>query len=87
MSTGGSEDIVLRNNILWVTTGHALSVTADSQLRFASDYNLFWNGPLQSLCDPCHNRFKQHIETRGYSNAVDVDGRPIDPNHPSHNFK
>ncbi len=39
-ATGGSEDIELRNNILWVDSGFAISVTADSQLGFASDFNL-----------------------------------------------
>ena len=60
---------------------------ADHVTPHQVDYDLFFDGPLQSLCQHCHNNFKQRIEARGHSNAVDVDGRPIDPNHPSHSFK
>jgi 5-methylcytosine-specific restriction enzyme A len=60
---------------------------ADHVTPHSGDLNLFWHGPLQSLCKPCHNRFKQQVEKRGYSNACDVDGKPIDPNHSSNNFK
>lgn len=63
------------------------ATVADHIAPHQGDYNLFWHGALQSLCNPCHNSLKQRIETHGYSHAVDVDGRPIDPNHPCHNFK
>jgi hypothetical protein len=63
------------------------ATVADHVTPHKGDYNLFWHGELQSLCTAHHNMTKKHIEHRGYSNAVDVDGRPIDPNHPSHNFK
>lgn len=36
---GSSRDVVLRNNILWVEAGAAISVAADSQRGFASNYN------------------------------------------------
>ena len=48
---------------------------------------LFWTGGLQSLCYPCHNSGKKQLEKQGYSNQVDVHGRPIDPHHPSNSFK
>lgn len=38
---------------------------------------------LQSLCDTCHSKYKQQVETRGYHDMTDVDGWPIDPNHPA----
>lgn len=42
---------------------------------------------LQPLCRTCHNKAKQGIEHRGYDNAVDSDGYPIDPSHPSNRRK
>jgi parallel beta-helix repeat protein len=39
-ATGGSEDIELRNNVLWVTQGYAIAVASDSQLGLASNFNL-----------------------------------------------
>jgi HNH endonuclease len=38
---------------------------------------------LQSLCESCHNAWKQRIERRGYDNTIGLDGWPIDPMHPS----
>jgi 5-methylcytosine-specific restriction protein A len=63
------------------------ATVADHITPHRGDYNLFWHGPLQSLCENCHSRFKQHVEIRGYSNAVDVHGRPIDPNHPANKIE
>ena len=37
---GGSVDVVLRNNILWVDSGYAILVANNSQVGFDSDYNL-----------------------------------------------
>ena len=37
---------------------------------------------LQSLCSHCHNASKQMQELYGYSPACDVNGYPIDKNHP-----
>lgn len=49
------------------------------------DDKLFWDDETnwQSLCKPCHDGAKQREEKRGYSNAVGLDGWPIDPNHPA----
>ena len=63
------------------------ATVADHITPHKGDYNLFWHGALQSLCNPCHNSLKQHVEKHGYSNACDVHGRPLDPNHPSNSFK
>lgn len=59
------------------------ATVADHITAHKGDYNLFWHGELQSLCNTHHNITKKHVEARGYSNACDVYGRPIDPNHPS----
>lgn len=43
----------------------------------------FWNGPFQSLCEPCHNGTKQQVERIGYCIEVGLDGWPIDKAHPA----
>ena len=63
------------------------AVVADHIIPHKGDYNLFWHGELQSLCQDHHNITKKHIEERGYHSAVDVYGAPIDPNHPSNQTK
>lgn len=47
------------------------------------NYNLFWFGPLQSLCKLCHDSRKQRMEGRAYSKDIGDNGWPIDPRHPS----
>jgi Ca2+-binding RTX toxin-like protein len=42
--SGGSQNVTLRNNILWTEAGYALNVAADSITAFSSDYNLFNQG-------------------------------------------
>jgi 5-methylcytosine-specific restriction enzyme A len=37
---------------------------------------------LQSLCEKHHNSSKQREEKRGVSSACDINGYPVDPNHP-----
>lgn len=34
-----AQNVQLRNNILWVAAGHAINVSPDSEVGFASDYN------------------------------------------------
>ena len=46
------------------------------------DETLFWSGPFQSLCKPCHDSAKQSEEARGYVKGCDATGRPRDPAHP-----
>ncbi len=43
---GTAEEVELKNNILWIEEGYALFVTADSQIGFESDYNLFFVGDV-----------------------------------------
>lgn len=43
---------------------------------------VLFRGPLQSLCASCHSRRKQQLETTGHVRGCDVNGRPLDPNHP-----
>ncbi len=44
----------------------------------------FFAGPFESLCAPCHDSDAQGEEARGYSTAIDADGWPTDPRHPTH---
>jgi 5-methylcytosine-specific restriction endonuclease McrA len=47
------------------------------------DITLFWSGPFESLCNPCHSGPAQQEENRGYTNEIGPDGWPSDPRHPS----
>src|SRR6516165_582801 len=46
------------------------------------DVNKFWLGPFQSLCKECHDSTKRFVEQRGYRPDIDLDGWPLDPQHP-----
>ena len=47
------------------------------------DYDLFWDPKnRQSLCPSCHSGWKRILEHHGHSQAADVDGIPLDHNHP-----
>src|SRR5262245_53391678 len=43
----------------------------------------FFEGPLQSLCEICHNGSKQQVEKIGYTTHIGIDGWPLDPRHPA----
>ena len=47
------------------------------------DEQKFYAGPFASLCAPCHDGAKQADEHRGYSNAIGMDGWPLDAAHPA----
>ena len=53
---------------------------ADHVVPHRGDPVLF-EGPLQSLCAPCHNSWKQSLESGGYIKGCDLTGAPLDPNH------
>ncbi|MCP4713077.1 MAG: hypothetical protein GY869_30985, partial [Planctomycetes bacterium] len=44
-----SQDVSVKNNIIWVDSGYALNVSDDSQTRFDSDYNLFYKGTANAF--------------------------------------
>jgi 5-methylcytosine-specific restriction protein A len=65
-------------------TGRLVSANvADHVIPHKGDEVLFWHGELQSLCQPCHDAGKARQERGGWDSACDLDGWPIDPNHPS----
>jgi 5-methylcytosine-specific restriction enzyme A len=55
---------------------------ADHITPHHNDPNKFWLGKLQSLRSNCHESRKKFKEKHGYDKGCDVDGLPLDPNHP-----
>lgn len=63
-------------------TGRVTAATvADHVVPHRGDPVLF-EGPLQSLCQPCHDGPKQGQERTGVLRGVGADGLPLDPAHP-----
>lgn len=56
---------------------------ADHITPHRGDRRLF-EGPLQSLCKPCHDSCKQQQERSGFHRGHGLDGAPLDPQHPWH---
>ena len=64
--------------VMCTTVGRvSLASVADHITQHNGNPHLFWNGPLQSLCSDCHNRWKQQIEKNGTTSQCDVYGAPI----------
>ena len=61
----------------------AAAVAVHHATPHKGDWEMFINGPFVSLCSPCHDGDARDIEQRGYKRTIDVNGYPIDPNHPS----
>ena len=62
--------------------GYTVAATvADHVIPHKGDLNIFWHGALQSLCKPCHDKWKYQIEKHGYTTQVDVHGAPIKKNN------
>lgn len=59
------------------------ATVADHIVAHKGDETLFWDGELQSLCQPCHDAGKARQERGGWDSACDQDGYPIDPQHPA----
>lgn len=58
---------------------------ADHIKPHRGDIALFFDiNNTQSLCAPCHDIDKGHIEAHGFSKAIGADGYPTDPKHPMH---
>jgi 5-methylcytosine-specific restriction protein A len=60
-----------------------VATIADHVVSHGGDWNEFLTGALQSLCEPCHNRDKRLLGTRGYRSDVGDDGWPLGPAHPA----
>lgn len=57
------------------------ATVADHVTPHRGDPVLF-EGPLQSLCKQCHDSIKKQIEASGTYGGCDLNGYPLDPNHP-----
>jgi hypothetical protein len=59
------------------------ATVVDHIIPHRGNATLFWDETnWQSLCKDCHDSAKQSEEKNGYSNAVGVDGWPVDDRHP-----
>lgn len=59
------------------------ATVVDHVIPHKGDMELFWDRTnWQSLCEPHHSGTKQAEEKRGRVIGCDLDGRPLDPNHP-----
>lgn len=56
--------------------------TVNHRQRHEGDPLLFWHGPLESVCKPCHDSAIQRAEIEGFRRDIDEDGWPTDPAHP-----
>jgi 5-methylcytosine-specific restriction enzyme A len=64
-----------------------VATVVDHVVPHRGDRELFYNGAVQSLCKPHHDKTKQQIETIGYCKDIGIDGWPVDPNHPANRNK
>ena len=58
------------------------ATVADHVEPHRGDEEKFWTGELQSLCAICHSGAKQSEEATGRKRGSDVNGVPLDPEHP-----
>jgi 5-methylcytosine-specific restriction endonuclease McrA len=57
--------------------------TVDHIKAHEGDEALFWDWDnLRSSCTACHNIVAQLKDIHGYAPGVDLEGNPLDPNHP-----
>jgi hypothetical protein len=84
---GGTQNVTLANNILWVEAGYDIYADSTSQTGLASDYNLlhkgtdpnahigFWNGAIQDTLSAWQTATSQDAHTGGGDPLfVDRDG-------------
>lgn len=59
------------------------ATVVDHSIPHRGDARLFWRSDLWvALCQPCHDRHKQRLETSGVLAGCDERGIPLDPSHP-----
>lgn len=77
----------LRNNpicVLCKKTGRTTRATiVDHVEPHKGNMELFWDeSNWQPLCKQCHDSIAQVKDDTGFYHGVDIDGNPLDPNHP-----
>jgi hypothetical protein len=75
---GGSRNIALRNNILWVEAGYGISVADDSQDGFGSDYNNLYATDTGKIAHWLGREYTTR-EDWFYELNVDRHSRSVDP--------
>jgi 5-methylcytosine-specific restriction protein A len=60
------------------------ATTVDHIVPHDGNLTAFRRGKLQSLCEACHNGWKQREERDGYQPDIGIDGWPLDPRHPAY---
>lgn len=63
-------------------TGQVTPATVADHIEPHRGDPVLFAGPLQSLCKPCHDSWKQQAESGGLMKGCDINGNPIDPRHP-----
>ena len=62
---------------------HPRAAVANHKKPHKGDEALFFDlGNVETVCKACHDTLVQREESRGYTIGADIDGRPVDPNHP-----
>jgi len=76
-----ARDHYKRLNPFCVRCGKPVFVV-DHIIPHRGDAQLFWDmDNWQSLCETCHNSFKQRFEKTGKQAGCNNAGIPVDPNH------
>ena len=62
---------------------HPQAATVNHKTPHRGDPALFFDlANTESVCKSDHDRLIQKEEARGYTIGSDINGRPVDPNHP-----
>jgi hypothetical protein len=61
---------------------HTPATICDHRVPHHGDFSAFIHGELVSMCER-HHAPKWADDKRGYSTAIGLDGRPLDPKHPA----
>ena len=57
------------------------ATVVDHVVPHRGDYQLYWFGAVQGLCDLHHNSHKKQLERHGFVRDIGADGWPLDPGH------
>lgn len=64
-------------------THHRRAAVANHKTPHKGNEALFFDlDNVETACKACHDTLVQREEARGYTIGADIDGRPVDPNHP-----
>lgn len=58
------------------------ATVANHKTPHRGNRELFFKGPIESVCKQCHDQAIQREEREGFSREIDTDGWPTDEAHP-----